>query len=91
MRCEEVARLLPDAVDDPAASPFPADLKAHVETCLRCQAELARYRRLLRALQLSPDQPMILNYLGYSWIDQNRNLKQGLAMQLQLFLGTYVE
>jgi len=35
---------------------------------------------LLRALQLSPDQPMILNYLGYSWIDQNRNLKQGLAM-----------
>lgn len=35
---------------------------------------------LLRALQLSPDQPLILNYLGYSWIDQNRNLKQGLAM-----------
>jgi tetratricopeptide (TPR) repeat protein len=35
---------------------------------------------LLRALQLSPDQPLVLNYLGYSWIDQNRNLKQGLAM-----------
>ena len=35
---------------------------------------------LQRALQLSPDQPLVLNYLGYSWIDQNRNLKQGMAM-----------
>ncbi len=35
---------------------------------------------LLKALQLAPDQPLVLNYLGYSWIDQNRNLKQGMAM-----------
>lgn len=35
---------------------------------------------LQRALQLSPDQPLVLNYLGYSWIDQNRNLKQGMAL-----------
>jgi len=35
---------------------------------------------LQRALQLSADQPMVLNYLGYSWIDQSRNLKQGLAL-----------
>jgi tetratricopeptide (TPR) repeat protein len=35
---------------------------------------------LQRALKLSPDQPLALNYLGYSWIDQNRNLRQGLAM-----------
>lgn len=34
---------------------------------------------LTRALQLYPDQPLVLNYLGYSWIDQNRNLKQGMA------------
>jgi hypothetical protein len=52
VRCEEVARLLPDAVDDPVPTPFPGDLQAHVATCLRCQAELARYRRLLRALQM---------------------------------------
>jgi anti-sigma factor RsiW len=43
--------MLPDAVDGSAGLPFPADVQAHVETCLRCQAELARYRRLLRALQ----------------------------------------
>src|SRR5262249_30764734 len=28
---------------------------------------------LQKALQLSADQPLVLNYLGYSWIDQNRN------------------
>jgi tetratricopeptide (TPR) repeat protein len=35
---------------------------------------------LQKALQLYPDQPLVLNYLGYSWIDQNRNLKQGMAL-----------
>jgi tetratricopeptide (TPR) repeat protein len=32
------------------------------------------------ALKLAPDQALVLNYLGYSWIDQNRNLKQGLSL-----------
>ncbi|HEX3432315.1 MAG TPA: tetratricopeptide repeat protein [Rhizomicrobium sp.] len=35
---------------------------------------------LKHALQLSPDQPQVLNYLGYSWVDQGRNLPQALAM-----------
>jgi tetratricopeptide (TPR) repeat protein len=35
---------------------------------------------LKKAMRLSPDQPLVLNYLGYSWIDQNRNLKQGLKL-----------
>ncbi|MGQ0671251.1 MAG: tetratricopeptide repeat protein [Hyphomicrobium sp.] len=35
---------------------------------------------LQRALTLMPDQPLVLNYLGYSWIDQGRNLKQGMAL-----------
>ncbi|MEX6505660.1 tetratricopeptide repeat protein [Jiella sp. M17.18] len=33
-----------------------------------------------KALQLSPNQPQVLNYLGYSWIDMNIHLKQGLDM-----------
>ncbi|KAB2851590.1 MAG: tetratricopeptide repeat protein [Hyphomicrobiaceae bacterium] len=33
---------------------------------------------LVKALELSPDDPLILNYLGYSWVDQNKNLKLGL-------------
>ncbi len=46
--CDEVAALLP-AVLDARADAAPG-LVAHVERCLRCQAELARYRRLLRLL-----------------------------------------
>lgn len=33
-----------------------------------------------RALELNPDQPQVLNYLGYSWVDMNRNLEEGLNM-----------
>ena len=33
-----------------------------------------------RALELFPDQPLVLNYLGYSWIDMGLNLEPALAM-----------
>jgi tetratricopeptide (TPR) repeat protein len=33
-----------------------------------------------KALELNPDQPQVLNYLGYSWVDMNRNLDEGLKM-----------
>ena len=32
------------------------------------------------ALKLSPEQPELLNYLGYSWVDQGRNIPEALAM-----------
>ncbi len=32
------------------------------------------------ALKLSPNQPLALNYLGYSWIDQKRHLRRGLSL-----------
>jgi tetratricopeptide (TPR) repeat protein len=35
---------------------------------------------LQQALKLSPDEAMVLNYLGYSWVDQNRNLKAGMQL-----------
>ena len=35
---------------------------------------------LLHALKLKPDQPLVLNYLGYSWIDRGEHLKRGLKM-----------
>jgi Flp pilus assembly protein TadD len=35
---------------------------------------------LQRSLKLSGDQPLTLNYLGYTWIDHNRYLKKGLQM-----------
>jgi tetratricopeptide (TPR) repeat protein len=33
-----------------------------------------------RSLDLFPDQPHVLNYLGYSWIDQGINLDDGMRM-----------
>lgn len=35
---------------------------------------------LKKALELYPDQPHVLNYLGYSWIDQGLNLEEGMRM-----------
>jgi tetratricopeptide (TPR) repeat protein len=35
---------------------------------------------LKRTLELYPDQPHVLNYLGYSWIDQGINLDDGMGM-----------
>ena len=33
-----------------------------------------------KALELSPEQPHVLNYLGYTWIDQGINLDDGMKM-----------
>jgi tetratricopeptide (TPR) repeat protein len=33
-----------------------------------------------RALDLYPDQPQVLNYLGYSWVDQGVNLDEAFKM-----------
>ena len=35
---------------------------------------------LKKALELYPDQPHVLNYLGYSWVDQGKNLDEGMRM-----------
>jgi tetratricopeptide (TPR) repeat protein len=35
---------------------------------------------LKKALALAPDQPLVLNYLGYSWVDQGKNLKEGMRL-----------
>lgn len=48
VRCDEVAARLPAIMA--GGAPADADVVTHVETCLRCHAELARYRKLLRML-----------------------------------------
>src|SRR5262249_35741089 len=35
---------------------------------------------LQKALELYPDQPHVLNYLGYSWVDQRMHLDEGMRM-----------
>jgi len=34
----------------------------------------------LKALELRPDQPVVLNYLGYSWIEKGLHIKRAKAM-----------
>jgi hypothetical protein len=50
VRCEDVALLLPATLD--ADGPVALPVQRHVESCLRCQAELARYRLMLRGLRM---------------------------------------
>jgi tetratricopeptide (TPR) repeat protein len=38
---------------------------------------------LLRALELAPEQPYVLNYLGYTWAEQGKNLDRAKAMLLR--------
>jgi hypothetical protein len=49
VRCEQVAPHLGDAAS--GRSLLDGDERHHVEHCLRCQAELVQYRKLLRALR----------------------------------------
>nr|WP_295107567.1 tetratricopeptide repeat protein [uncultured Caulobacter sp.] len=37
-------------------------------------------RDLKAALKVNPDEPELLNFLGYSWIDRNENLAEALGM-----------
>ncbi len=34
----------------------------------------------LKALELFPDQPLVLNYLGYSWVEKGLNLQRAMKM-----------
>lgn len=40
----------------------------------------AAERDLQQALKLKPDEPQVLNYLGYAWADRGEHLKEALAM-----------
>jgi hypothetical protein len=48
INCDDVATVLPQVVD--GTHHADGAVLAHVESCLRCQAELVQYRKLLRAL-----------------------------------------
>lgn len=50
MQCDDVSEFLPGILE--RGEPADRRVQRHVETCLRCQAELVQYRRLLRAMHL---------------------------------------
>lgn len=63
MQCEAITESLAGVVDGDAR--LDRTERRHVERCLRCQAELAQYRKLLRAmhalrLEVAPPPPGLL-------------------------------
>src|SRR2546423_3510251 len=83
MRCEEVARMLPETVE---GTPVDLAMQTHIESCLRCQAELARYRRMLRALEqlrrrfLEASPSLLVQTLA--GLEEGRERHHGPALQL---------
>ena len=63
MRCDDAAVVLLDMVDASDVAEGPR--RAHVERCLRCQAELAQHRRIrrslasLRSVTIEPDPSLV--------------------------------
>jgi hypothetical protein len=48
-RCDQVGALLSDVAEGVVT--LDSSARAHIDRCLRCQAELVQYRKLLRALR----------------------------------------
>jgi len=42
----------------------------------------------VRALEMEPDQPLVLNYLGYSWVEQGERLEEAQDMIRRLAVKT---
>ena len=67
MRCDDAASALADLVDGIALPEGPES--AHIDRCLRCQAELAQHRKIRRALvqlreqQLDPGPELLARVL----------------------------
>lgn len=49
MRCDDLAQVLPGLVDGSAT--LDRSARRHVDGCLRCQAEMVQYRKLVRGLR----------------------------------------
>jgi len=82
-RFDEAAAAYNEAIERAAAAGFPDrwalfyDRGVSYERAGHWQQAEAD---LEHALELKPDQPLILNYLGYSWIDKGVKLEQGVKM-----------
>ena len=68
MRCDDAARTLAELVDGVEVTPNART--AHIERCLRCQAELAQHRKLRRAMArlrtqlVEPDPALVAQVLA---------------------------
>lgn len=59
MRCEDLSELASALADDQQSELLTLQAQAHIETCLRCQAEIAQYRKLLKALRVLRNEVLV--------------------------------
>lgn len=85
MQCIEAVAALPGCVE----GDLPEDVAAHLETCIRCQAEAAKYRRISRMMgtlvdQYSPPPDDLLELVLDSVIDDRhrRSVRRKAAVGL---------
>lgn len=52
MRCEDLSELASATADDERTEALTLQAQQHLDSCLRCQAEIAQYRKLIKALKL---------------------------------------
>jgi hypothetical protein len=92
MQCDEIADELAATADGSAL--LGSDERRHVERCLRCQAELAQYRRLLRAMRtmrtevLEPTPGLLTDVLaGLEAAGERRAIRAALSGRTAAYLG----
>jgi hypothetical protein len=92
VRCDDVLEFLPGVADGSATLSDAS--RWHVERCLRCQAELVQYRKLLRALRtirtevLEPSPGLLSDILaGISESGERHAVRQLLTGRKVAYVG----
>lgn len=92
MRCDQLSDVLSDAADGTTLLDRAA--RQHVEQCLRCQAELVQYRKLLRSLHalrvqvLEPAPGLVPEILAYiEEAGERRALREMIDGRKVAYLG----
>ena len=92
MRCEDLTTRLSAAAD--GSTILAGDEREHVERCLQCQAELAQYRKLLRAMRrmrtevLEPAPGMLADVLAHvSEAGERRAIRSLIHGRRAAYLG----
>ena len=82
-QCAESEGLYADVIAERDAAGLSDDWRYHYYRA-SCLFDLGRWEEseseFLAALALAPDEPQILNYLGYVWVDQGLNLERAFSM-----------
>ena len=95
---EEAAKSYTAAIDL-AGTPEKEDWNQFFQRAI-CYERLKQWDKaepdFLKAMELYPEQPSLLNYLGYSWVDQGKNLAKAMdlirkAVKLKPDDGFYVD